>query len=82
MRLTAAQKSDIQLWFEGYRRVLMELGTKSRKNIINFDETGFRIGYMKGHDLLVPDDITEVGITYKSQHKILVAITNTNRSML
>ena len=62
--------------------MLIDLGFKSRKNIFNFDETGFRIGCIKGHDLLVPDDIIEVGIIYKPQHKILMAIANTDKPIL
>ena len=47
--------------------MIRELGIKKRKNIINFDETRFRIRCIKGHDLLVPDDIKEVYIIYESK---------------
>ena len=61
IRFTAATEDDIQRWFYDYRQVLKELGIIKRRNIINFDEAGFRVGCMKAHKLLVPDDIQEVG---------------------
>lgn len=34
-----------------------------KKNIINFDKAGFRIGCPRGQQLLVPTDIQEVSTT-------------------
>ena len=51
--------SDVERWFDDYRRIFKELNITSRRNIINFDEAGFRVGCMKGHEILVPSDISE-----------------------
>jgi hypothetical protein len=60
VRFTAAQETDVVSWFRGYKAELMSLGITLRKNVINFDEGGFRVGCMKGHQVIVPDDIREV----------------------
>ena len=60
VRFTAAQKKDVKAWFVGYRKVLKALEIRDKKNVINFDEAGFRVGCMKGHEILVPIDIKEV----------------------
>ena len=59
IRYSAAQVDDVHRWFEGYRLALRELKIKDRRNIINFDEAGFRVGCMKGEEILVPDDVNE-----------------------
>lgn len=59
VRYSAAQESDVRIWFEEYRQVLRDLKIVHRRNIINFDEAGFRIGCMKGHEILVPADVKE-----------------------
>lgn len=58
--LTAAQEKDVRTWFRDYKRVLKTLSIKNKKDIINFDEAGFRVGCMKGHKLIVPKDISTV----------------------
>ena len=60
IQFTAAQAKDIENWFDNYQRVLRRLGIKYKKNIINFDEARFRVGCMKGHEILMPLDIKEV----------------------
>ena len=50
---------DVEAWFADYRVVLRELNIKNKRNIINFDEAAFRVGYMKGHEILVPTDVKE-----------------------
>ena len=59
IRLTAQDEKEVQQWFKGYRQTIQEKKIK-RKNIINFDEAGFRVGCAKGQKILVPIDILEV----------------------
>ena len=59
IRYSAAQVDDVHRWFEGYRVALRELKIKDKRNIINFDEAGFRVGCMKGQIIIVPDDVNE-----------------------
>lgn len=40
---------------------LASLNIRKKKTIIDFDEAGFKVGCMKGHEILVPQDITKVG---------------------
>ena len=47
VRLTAQDEKEVQQWFKGYRQTIQERKIK-RKNIINFDEAGFRVGCAKG----------------------------------
>ena len=45
--------------------LLMNSGKKDKikkKNIVNFDKAGFRIGYAKGQWILVPNNILEVRV--------------------
>lgn len=58
-RFTAQQEDDVCKWFKKYQSTLKEYNIK-RKNVINFDEAGFRVGCSKGQFILVPDDINEV----------------------
>lgn len=62
LRIIAQDENAIQLWFKGYICTIKELQIQKR-NILNFDETGFRIGCPKGQTLLVPVDVTEVSIS-------------------
>lgn len=59
VRFTAQQERDIHKWFREYKKTLKEYKIK-RKNIINFDESGWRIGCAKGQSILVPLDVAEV----------------------
>jgi hypothetical protein len=59
VRLTAQQEQEIVQWFKAYQATIKEYGIK-RRNIVNFDEAGFRVGCPKGQYLLVPTDILEV----------------------
>jgi hypothetical protein len=59
IRLTAQQEEDVKRWFKKYKWTIKERKIK-RKNIVNFDEAGFRVGCAKGHYLLVPLDVKEV----------------------
>ena len=59
IRYSAGQVSDVKIWFDDYRQVLKELKVVNRRNIINFDEAGFRVGCMKKHEILVPTNVRE-----------------------
>jgi hypothetical protein len=59
LRINAQDESQLRTWFRGYTRTISEREIK-RQDIINFDETGFRIGCPKGQTLLVPLDVKEV----------------------
>ena len=59
IRLTAQDEKEVQQWFKGYRQTIQERKIL-RKNIINFDEAGFCVGYAKGQKILVLVDILEV----------------------
>lgn len=69
VRFTAQQEDDVHKWFKTYQSTLSEYGIK-KKNIINFDEAGFRVGCTKGQWILVPDDIKEVLLLKKNHRKI------------
>ncbi|MCJ1267187.1 hypothetical protein MMC22_007072 [Lobaria immixta] len=56
---TAAQEKDVKAWFIGYQKVFKALKIRDKKNVINFDKAGFRVGCMKGHEIFVPIDIKE-----------------------
>jgi hypothetical protein len=60
IRLTAQHEQNVQRWFKKYRATLREYKIQ-RKNIVNFNEAGFRVGCAKGQWILVPLDILEVG---------------------
>lgn len=59
VQFTAGQEMDIRAWFVGYRQALGALQIKNEKNIVNFDEAGFRVGCMRGHKILAPVDVLE-----------------------
>jgi len=69
IRFTAQQERDIYKWFREYKKTLIEYKIK-RKNIINFDESGWRIGYAKGQLILVPLDVAEVSYMLSLNLKI------------
>lgn len=60
VQFTAGQEMDIRAWFVDYRQALGALQIKNEKNIVNFDEAGFRVGCMRGLKILAPVDVLEV----------------------
>jgi hypothetical protein len=58
-RITAQDKEEVCGWFRKYREVVQQ-HKLSRKDIWNFDETGFRVGCPKGQEIYVPLDVKEV----------------------
>lgn len=63
IRITAQQEEDVRRWFRKYTATLKQYKIM-RKNILNFDEAGFRVGCAKGEEILVPLDIHEVCCLY------------------
>ena len=61
-QFTAAQENNVQTWFKQYQKVLKDLEIRRKKNIINFDEASFRVGCLKGYEILVPVDVKKVYI--------------------
>ena len=59
IRFEAAQEADVTRWFADYRHELKTLNIRKRRNILNFDEAGFRIGCMRGQEILVPMEIKQ-----------------------
>ena len=59
VRITAQDKDEVSQWFVKYKEVVKKHEI-SRKDIWNFDETGFRIGCLKGEEIYVPLDVKEV----------------------
>ena len=59
VHLTAQQEQEIICWFKEYQTTIKKYGIK-RRNIVNFDEAGFRVGCPKGQYLLVPTDVLQV----------------------
>jgi hypothetical protein len=59
VRFEAAEESDVIRWFSDYKNVLKTLNIRFKRNILNFDEAGFRVGCLKGDDILVPADVKE-----------------------
>jgi hypothetical protein len=60
-RITAQDKLEVEDWFKRYQLVLQKHDIQ-RKDIWNFDETGFRIGCPKGQQIYVPPEVKEVGL--------------------
>ena len=61
VRVTAQDKDEVSQWFVKYKEVVKKHEI-SRKDIWNFDETGFRVGCPKGEEIYVPLDVKEVGL--------------------
>lgn len=59
IRYGAGDLHEVEKWFREYKAVLRKLNIKKKRNIVNFDEQGVRIGCMKRQDILVPDDVLE-----------------------
>jgi hypothetical protein len=54
----AVTNSDVMKCFDKYKNILRELKIQ-RRNLINFDETGFRIDCSKEQEIIVSDDVQE-----------------------
>jgi hypothetical protein len=60
VRITAQDKQEVSQWFVKYREAVKTHRIASRKDIWNFDETGFQVGCVKGEYIYVPLDVKEV----------------------
>jgi hypothetical protein len=58
-RYETAQKSDVRKWFDRYQRALNELKIE-RRNLINFEESEFRIECLREEQIIVFDNIKEL----------------------
>lgn len=69
VRFSAQSEKDVVEWFQHYRNTIEQYDIK-KKNILNFDEAGFRIGCPKGHSILVPEDVHDVSLTGRLRPRI------------
>ena len=58
-RYAAGDIQQVEKWFQEYEAILRKLNIRKRRNIVNFDEQGVRIGCMKRQEILVPEDVSE-----------------------
>lgn len=78
VRYEAATELDIAEWFRNYTKEMKKLGIKTRRNIINFDEGGFRAGCLRGQEILVPDDMPEFYSTNPENRRSLTILEMIN----
>ena len=62
IRIDAHDPKEIDNWFKGYWQIIQKYNIK-RTRVDNFDESGFRVGCPRGVEVLVPDEVKEVGPT-------------------
>ena len=77
-RYTAGDVQQIATWFQEYEAVLRKLNIRKRRNIVNFDEQGVRIGCMKRQDILVPEDVLEFYSLSPENRQSLTIFENIN----
>jgi hypothetical protein len=53
----AVHEDTVIEWFLNYKNVLKTLNIRSRRNVVNFDESDFRTECMKRQELLVSIEI-------------------------
>jgi hypothetical protein len=56
------------------------LNIRRRRNIINFDESGFRIGCTKDQEILVPEDVKQFYAVSPENRKSVTIIETINAS--
>lgn len=78
IRFEAAEEKDIVDWFKRYRMELKALNIRTRRNVINFDEGGFRLGCLKGQEILVPTDMHQFYSTTPDNRKSVSIIEMIN----
>ena len=69
---------DVKSGFTDYRMIFRELNIKNKFNIINIDEAGFRVGCMKGPEILVPTDVNEYYSISPENRKSITIFENIN----
>jgi hypothetical protein len=60
-RISAQDTKEVKEWFKKYKEVVDKYQVQ-KKDIFNFDETGFRVGCPRGEEIYVPLDVKEVRI--------------------
>jgi hypothetical protein len=75
-RLIAQDKKEVESWFKGFRDTLKKHKI-SRKDVWNFDETGFQIGCPKGQQIYVPLTTREVSYFNTIAYLILIYYSST-----
>jgi hypothetical protein len=78
IRFEAADESDVRKWFDDYKKALKTLNIRSRRNIVNFDEAGFRVGCMKGQEIIVSLNINEHYHVSSENRKSIIIIEMIN----
>jgi hypothetical protein len=65
VRVTAADVEEVKNWFDGFRTWCEEHDIQPR-DVLNFDEAGFRVGVALGEEIVVPTFVKEVSILLRS----------------
>ncbi|EKD12102.1 hypothetical protein MBM_09739 [Drepanopeziza brunnea f. sp. 'multigermtubi' MB_m1] len=72
IRISAQDTNAVHKWFKSYRRTLKKMNIRL-KDIINFDETGFRIGCPRRTEVLVPGSIQEFySVSLKNRRSVTI----------
>jgi hypothetical protein len=58
-RLDSHIEEDVKKWFDEYYKVLKRFKIKYVKNVVNFDETGTRVGCTGSENMVVPTKVME-----------------------
>jgi hypothetical protein len=65
VRVTAADVEEVKNWFDGFRTWCEEHDIQPR-DVLNFDEAGFRVGVALGEEIVVPTYVKEVSTLLRS----------------
>ena len=58
--------------------MLKELKIRKSRNILNFDEAGFRVGCMRGQEIIVPEEIKQFYAVSPENHRSATVIETIN----
>jgi hypothetical protein len=59
VRVSAADVEEVKNWFDGFRAWCKEHDIQPR-DVLNFNEAGFRVGVALGEEIVVPTYVKEV----------------------
>jgi hypothetical protein len=65
VRVSAADVEEVKDWFNGFRTWCMEHNIQPR-DVLNFNEAGFRVSVALGEEIVVPAYVKEVSTLFKS----------------
>ena len=65
VRVTAADVEEVKNWFHGFRTWCEEHDIQPR-DVLNFDEGGFRVGVAPSEEIVVPAYVKEVSTLLRS----------------